>query len=113
MCLKQGTKSFFQSSAFLYVAVTAIILLGVDLKKMAVNHSGHLFTKYINEELSNDLDGAHYYESYVRLNPQDPQGYINLGICYYRLGEEKKAIAAYQMGEKLNAGSASVPSPGQ
>lgn len=39
---------------------------------------------------------AQAYETYTKLKPEDPDGFYGLGESYRALGENKKAIAAYQ-----------------
>ena len=42
------------------------------------------------------------WESYVKVNPTDPQGYFTLAAAYYSMGDRTKAIAALEAASKLS-----------
>ncbi len=42
------------------------------------------------------------WESYVKVHPEDPQGYFTLAAGYYGMGERGKAIAALEAASKLS-----------
>ena len=45
--------------------------------------------------------GVLYYDTWTQLAPQDADAFVKLAICYYRLGQERQAVAAYNKALKL------------
>ena len=43
------------------------------------------------------------YEESLRLDPNNPQTYLNLGFVYYELGYDREAQAAFEKASKLQA----------
>ena len=46
-------------------------------------------------------DFINYYEQFIKSFPKSADAYMMLGFCYYHLGQEAKAIAAYQKASVL------------
>jgi Flp pilus assembly protein TadD len=43
------------------------------------------------------------YKESLRLDPNNPQTYLNLGFVYYELGYDREAEAAFERASKLQA----------
>lgn len=43
------------------------------------------------------------YQESLRLDPNNPQTYLNLGFVYYELGYDREAQAAFEKASKLQA----------
>src|SRR5215471_12871694 len=43
------------------------------------------------------------YKGSLKINPGNPQTYLNLGFVYYELGNDKEAEAAFDKASKLQA----------
>ena len=43
------------------------------------------------------------YKGSLKINPGNPQTYLNLGFVYYELGNDKEAEAAFDKAAKLQA----------
>ena len=54
-------------------------------------------------------EAATAYTESIRLNPGNPQTYLNLGFVYYELGYDREAQEAFDRALKLQARSCSQP----
>lgn len=79
----------------------------VELSKKALAiaplYGGPLWPLAVGSFQLQDFAGAaSTFERYIALSPNDYQPYLNLGVCYMRLGEREKAKAAWERAKALN-----------
>ncbi len=96
MDIKEFKKvSFLNRSGILYLFILMVVLSAVNLRYFEEQYSVYLRWKFANENHENYKAGVLYYESLTRLYPSRAKFFADLSVCYYRLGETDKAVAAY------------------
>lgn len=85
-----------------YLIVFLIIKCSADFKAMEHLHARFLFWRLASGQFTNYRDGVVYYEMVTRLDPYDAEAFANLGVCYYKLNEQAKAVEAYERAVRLD-----------
>lgn len=101
-------RPWWKRSAVLYAVVAAVLAVMVNWRMLEEQYTAYLFWRYRAEQFQDNLIGAAYLETLTRLHPQDADAFAQLGICYYRMGREKEAVAAYLKAVALNPAKYSV-----
>ncbi|HVZ80487.1 MAG TPA: tetratricopeptide repeat protein [bacterium] len=79
------------------------VKFGREALAIAPNDLGALWTLAVSQFQSGDIQGAvGSFTTYASDSPSEYQPYLNLGVCYMRLGQREKAREAWEKAKALN-----------
>ena len=89
--------SLWKCSLFLYGVVFIFIISMTDIQRMRFQRLSYLAGMMSRSTGLREKDriGVLYFDTMSRVLPKDGRIYVDLGLCYYRLGQEKEAIASF------------------
>jgi tetratricopeptide (TPR) repeat protein len=93
--------SVVQYSGSYYLFMAGLLFVAVDRADMLESRRLYLAGIAVNRSLEDDRDNLLYYEYDAIKKPKDYAAQARLGICYFNLGDYRKAIHFYKQALRL------------
>jgi len=95
----------WQRSILLYCLAAALFLGVIDGKVIRQQRATYLAGMVAKSAEGREKDriGVLFYSAMAQLFPRQAGPYVNLALCYYRLGQKQKAVSLYHKAIKMGA----------